>query len=112
MKLLKAKKNHKQINEGDIILADKGFEIQDLLDNIGLQINIPIFKINGMQFHEQDIKYMRKIAHERIHVERAIRRLKTFKILSHTIPISLLGCINQIYTVCALLTNFMSPIRK
>lgn len=104
-----------EINElqyGDIILADKGFEIKNILEEVGINLNIPTFRVNGIQFECSDIEYIRKIAHERVHVERAIRRLKSFKILSHRIPITLLGCINQIYTVCALLSNFMSPLRK
>lgn len=35
---------------GDIILADKGFNIGDLLDNVGVQLNIPTFRISGLQF--------------------------------------------------------------
>ena len=46
----------------------------------------------------------RKIASVRIHVERAIGRIKSFQILK--IPITLAGLSNQIVTVCAFLSNF------
>lgn len=110
--LLKMKIEKDELNAGDIILADKGFEIKNILEDIGIELNIPTFKVTGMQFQDNEVEYIRKIAHERIHVERAIRRIKTFKILSSRIPIILLGSINQIYTVCALLTNFMPPLRN
>lgn len=100
------------LQQGDIILADKGFEIQNILENVGINLNIPTFRISGLQFSPNDVEYIRKIAHERVHVERAIRRIKTFKILSNIIPISIFGTINQIFTVCTLLTGFMAPLIK
>ena len=42
----------------------------------------------------------------RIHVEKAIGRVKSFHILKHTIPIALAGLFNQIVTVYAFLSNF------
>ena len=50
------------------------------------------------------------IASERIHVERAIQRIKIFNILSNQIPITLLGIIDDIVTVCAALTNLRPPL--
>ena len=48
----------------------------------------------------------RKIASLRIHVERAIGRIKTYTILKHTLPITLSRLSNQIVSVCAYLSNF------
>ena len=42
----------------------------------------------------------------RIHVERAIGRMKNFDILKGTIPITMARQINQIVCVCGFLTNF------
>ena len=42
----------------------------------------------------------------RIHVERAIGRIKTFLILKETLPITLARLSNQIVFVCAYLSNF------
>lgn len=57
-----------------------------------------------------DVLETQSIAAERIHVERAINKIKTFHIFDQIIPISLIGTINQIWTSCALLTLFMEPI--
>ena len=67
--------NH--LTPGDMILADKGFLIQDIVPR-GVCVNIPPFLNNGT-FTESEAK---AIARCRIHVERANARLKDFRILS------------------------------
>ena len=46
----------------------------------------------------------------RIHEERAIGKVRNFLIFSTRIPISSLGTINQLWTVCCLLSNLMNPV--
>ena len=46
-----------------------------------------------------------EVANLRIFVEQAIRRLKTFKILKHEMPILLLDKFDDIVTICAALCN-------
>jgi hypothetical protein len=48
----------------------------------------------------------------RIHVERAIQRIKTFHILEGEDKLSMKDIAQQIFTVCAYLVNFQSPIVK
>ena len=48
----------------------------------------------------------RQIASVRIHVERAIERIKNFNILRQIIPNTMAEDINKIWKVCAILTNF------
>jgi len=52
----------------------------------------------------------RKVASLRIHVERAIGRMKIFSILKQTIPISMARLTNQIVFVCAFLSNFQPAL--
>ena len=63
----------------DLVLADTGFLIQDLVPN-GVSVNIPPFLNNGT-FTESETRTTKAIAKCRIHVERANARLKDFKIL-------------------------------
>ena len=69
-------------------MADRGFVINDLLEPIGCTLNIPPFLSNQGQFSEDQVKEIKEIANLRIHVERAISRIKTFKILQSVFPIN------------------------
>ena len=84
-------------------MAHKGFDIQDLLDPIGVRLNIPPFLHMQDQMPASDVLQIQQIAAERIHV-------KNFHIFDQIIPLSLAGSINQIWTVCGLLTLFQNPI--
>ena len=87
-------------------MADKGFNIADLLNAKSVTLNIPPKLVDPSgQFSEVDRVKTRRIASVRIHVERAIGRVKNFKILE-SIPNSMHNMANQIFFVCALLTNF------
>ncbi|XP_044169919.1 uncharacterized protein LOC114948291 isoform X3 [Acropora millepora] len=99
----------KHLTAGDMILADKGFLIQDIVPH-GVCVNIPPFLNNGT-FTESEVKKTKAIAKARIHVERANARLKDFKILSF-IP-SYLRCYADIlFQLCAALVNLQFPLIK
>lgn len=48
----------------------------------------------------------KKIAKHRVHVERAIAKIKKFKIVSGRIPNARLGYINQIWFMVCMLSDF------
>lgn len=98
-----------QDKEGISLMADKGFTIRAILKEIKVGLNIPAF-LNEKQFSSEDIQIGRKIASLRIHVERAIGRMKNFLILKGTIPISMARLTNQIIFICAFLTNFQPAL--
>ena len=100
----------KLLEEGDAVMADKGFLIQDLLEPLDYTLITPPFLSPNDQFNEEEVREMNEIASLRVHVERAIRRVKEYHIFDKTIPLNLAGSINQIWTVCCLLTNFMVPL--
>ena len=62
------------------------------------------------QLSGEDVTATRKIARVRIHVERAIRRLKVFKVLSSTVPVSSLKLFDGILLVCAALVNLRADL--
>jgi hypothetical protein len=94
---------------GDLILADKGFLIQDIVPN-GVSVNIPPFLEHG-KFTESESKATKSIAKCRIHVERANARLKDFKILGF-IPPYLRGYVDKVFQLCAALVNLQFPLIK
>ena len=66
-------------DDKDSIMADKGFTIQDLLP-LGVTLNLPPFLGASAQMAAEDVVATQEIASLRIHVERAINKIKK---LSH-----------------------------
>ena len=95
---------------GKSVMADRGFEVQDLLVKPGLLLNAPPFKGTRPALTEDEVKTTQKIARVRIHVERAIGPVKSrFHIFDSIIPLSLAGSVNQMWVTCCLLCNFFGP---
>ena len=90
-------------------MADKGFEIQDILP-LGVSLNIPPFLGGNSQMSAEDVVRTQQIASVRIHVERAINKIKNFRIWEGVVPLSLFGFVNQMWTVCAFLCNTQDPL--
>lgn len=99
-----------KINPGDTLMADKGFNISDLLINKCSKLVIPPFLKDKGKFSKNNAKKTSKIAKALIHVERAISRLKDFKILQNTIPLSRKDQLDDILIICAALTNLAPPL--
>ncbi|XP_078585178.1 uncharacterized protein LOC144867211 [Branchiostoma floridae x Branchiostoma japonicum] len=98
------------IEPNDSVMADKGFLIQDLLDNKQAMLVIPPFLGKKGKFSATEVSQTHEIARLRIHVERAIRRVKEYHIFDGVVPLSLAPSINQIWTTCSILTNFRGPL--
>ena len=99
----------KLLEPGDEVMADRGFEIEENLPP-GVSLNIPPFLGDQQQFSEEDEIKTRRIAKQRIHVERAIQRIKSFRILKHDLPISMAADLNKIWVICSYLTLFFRPL--
>ena len=98
------------LQRGDEIMADRGFTIEDLLIPLDVRLNIPPFLGEQGQMEGSEVVETQQIASLRIHIERAICRVKEFDILSGVMPASVAASANQIWTVCCLLTNFQNPL--
>ena len=88
-----------KITNGDCILADRGFLIQDELTKKGAILKIPKFTKGKKQLPGKDVDESRQLAHVRIHVERVIGRLKDYRILQTIIPISQVDLIDDMMTI-------------
>jgi len=95
--------------ERDDIVADRGFNIRHLLLPKKATLNIPSFS-HGKALSLKTVQRSRKIATVRIHVERAIRRMKTFKIVSGVVPLKLRYSLNQITVIVAVLCNLQDRL--
>ena len=90
-------------------MADRSFDIEESLPS-GVTLNIPPFLRDNPQLSTEDEAKTRKIASVRVHVERAIRRVKTYQILQNTLPLSMAADFNKIWVICCYLTNFLPPL--
>ncbi|XP_035981310.1 uncharacterized protein LOC118556867 [Fundulus heteroclitus] len=100
------------IQNGDGVMADKGFTIKDEINALGLSLNIPPFASADKQLSQADLALTDKIARHRVHVERLISRIKDFKIVGCTIPAILFPKLNRIWAVCCYLTLFQGFVLK
>ncbi|XP_039464859.1 uncharacterized protein LOC120438542 isoform X2 [Oreochromis aureus] len=104
---------------GDVVLADRGFDIRDAVGMMCAEVKIPAFTRGFCQLDAKDIENTRAIAHLRIHVEQVIGSLRNkFKMLHTTMPIrSLLPCegedvtfLDKIVRVCCVLVNMCPSV--
>ena len=77
------------LEAGDSVMADKGFGIPHLLSSFGVRLNIPPFRRGERAFSPDNVVKTKKIAAVRIHIERAINRVKEFSLISGVLPNSL-----------------------
>ena len=97
------------LEPNDNVMADKGFDIQDIRAPIGVRLNIPPFLAKKKLLTAREVGEKRRIAALCIHVERAIGRIRSYRIISNVI-LSLAHIASDIFRVCALFTNFSPPI--
>lgn len=112
LKTLEYFKKSGKVLDGDGVMVDKGFRIEEEVEQLGLKLNIPPFAKSGCQMSAGDIKMTEKIARHRVHVERAIARIKMYKILSNRVDLKLFASIGHIWYVCCFATNFMNFLIK
>ncbi|XP_020912312.1 uncharacterized protein LOC110250056 [Exaiptasia diaphana] len=100
----------KHIEPQDVILVDRGFTVQDLVNPLQAHINIPAFLKGRANLSAAEELSTRKIAKARVHVERFNQRLKQFKMVGRTIPLSLAPLATQMVVVACGLVNFQEVL--
>lgn len=85
------------LERGDSIMADRGFDIQDDLTPLGVKVNIPPFMKGKPQLDANEMIETRRIASLRIHVERAMERIKNYHIFDRNIAATLTNVAEQIF---------------
>ncbi|XP_028516208.1 uncharacterized protein LOC110243640 [Exaiptasia diaphana] len=92
------------LDEGDAVMADKGFLIRDILTFKKVHLISPAYCI-GARLSSRGTTHTRRVASLRTHVERYILSLKHFRIISGVIPIVLKPILDRIEFLCAALSN-------
>ncbi|XP_029195415.2 uncharacterized protein LOC114961032 [Acropora millepora] len=104
---------------GDLVMADRGFTIHDIVALKRAELAIPAFTKGKSQLDPVDVESTRGIANVRIHVERVIGLLRNkYTILQGTLSTDYLitseqrqvPLIDKILRVCSGLVNLCPPI--
>ncbi|KAG0419012.1 hypothetical protein HPB47_004430 [Ixodes persulcatus] len=97
-----------QLTTGDLILADKGCTIFNIMPG-GTSLNIPPSLRGNRKFTPDEVPYCKKITSCRVHVERAIQRVNIYRVLrklpAHKRPLA-----TELVRVCSCLANLHSFI--
>ena len=67
------------MHHGDLVLPDRGFNIQDELALVGASLKVPPCTKGKMQLSQREVEVSMTLSCVRIHVERAIGRMKHSK---------------------------------
>ncbi|KAK6196412.1 hypothetical protein SNE40_001643 [Patella caerulea] len=95
------------------VMADRGFVIEGILNDMGVKLHMPSFKGRERpQLSAKEGSLSNTISSVRIHIERAIQRIKMYHILHGELQLSMKHIAEQVFTVCAYLVNFQTPIVK
>ena len=95
---------------GDTVLADRGFNIQELLLPFQVNLVIPPFLKKKKQFSLEEDARTKQVANARIHIERVIGRVKDFDILTSELPLDMFDLFDHIAVVICALVNLQEPI--
>ncbi|XP_064467398.1 uncharacterized protein LOC135378324 [Ornithodoros turicata] len=99
------------VEHGDLVLSDKGFpSIRSTVEGKNAILVMPPFASGNLQFSKEEVEDTYCIASVRIHVERAIQRIKVYNILNNRVPVSLIPSMSDIFHICCVLANFQPPI--
>ncbi|XP_051167800.1 uncharacterized protein LOC127285705 [Leptopilina boulardi] len=101
-----------KLDKNDIVMADKGFTVEELCKKKDVSLLTPFFLRNKKQFSETEANVNRDIAKARVHVERANQRLKTFAILGDILPVCMISKIEEIFNIICGIVNLSAPILK
>ncbi|XP_063761364.1 uncharacterized protein LOC134879043 [Eleginops maclovinus] len=93
------------LRPGDEVMAVRGFPIEDLLIKHDVDLAKPFYTKQCGQSTEKWLTCTRQMARVRVHAERAIRRLKVYRILTQVVPRSMAAKIDKVLRICAALVN-------
>ncbi|XP_040360140.1 uncharacterized protein LOC115315150 [Ixodes scapularis] len=86
------------------VMVDKAFLISELCREKNVKVIRPPFLMEK-QLTAEEARTNQLIASARVHVERAIQRMKLFRILRHRFDLNLLPYVDEIFTVITGIVN-------
>ena len=93
------------LERDDEVMADRGFQIKEELMLRFCSLSVPPGARVKSQMTVSECKQTKDVANLRIHIERAINRIKFYRILKNVLPITMLHHMDDIVKTCAALCN-------
>ena len=88
-------------------VADKGFDMKgDFSSRRHILVVPPKARKNQVVFSSDEMDDTAAIARERIHVERAFKRVQEFQCLHSVVPITMLDLWSSVFRVCCFMSNY------
>ena len=100
------------LEEGDLVLAARGFQIHDLVAKTGSKLVIPPFLKGRDKFDFNEETVTKIISKARIHIERYNERFKKFLFVNQIMPHYHFPLISQAVYVTCCLANFTNILAK
>ncbi len=100
-----------RIEPGMVIMADKGFTIEDLLPE-NVYLNMPPWIPSARPMTESEVFRTQHIASARTVVEMKMEQAKNYKCLQSVLPLTEAHLIEQIAFLCFAWTNLLPPLFK
>lgn len=94
----------------DAIMVDKGFMIDKECEENFVKLIRPPFLAKQNEFSQADAEATADIARARVHVERAIQRIKIYRIVKDKIDWYMFSSMDYIMTIIGGLVNLSPPI--
>lgn len=94
----------------DTLMADRGFKIKSELTMKRCYLAIPPSAAKGTQMTHDDVMTTNRIANVRIFVEKAIARIKWYRILKREMSLLELPIADDIVITCCALVNLLPPL--
>ncbi|KAM4574074.1 uncharacterized protein V3H82_008823 [Fundulus diaphanus] len=94
------------LEAGDLVFADRGLAISEVLAEKGVHLNIPLCLKGRRTLTPEEEIYSKQTSTARTNVKNCIRGINKFRLLSKVIPLSLQPVYSQIVFVASCLVNF------
>ena len=100
------------IKEGEMVLADRGFKLEEEFAARGATLHVPAYTREKKQLSKEEIQYSCELSNVCIDVVRCIRQIKRFHILQHPMPITFTPFLDCVLIICTALYNMQPSVVK
>ena len=99
-----------EISMGDCILADRAFTFKEELASLGATLNVLHFTKGKSQLSGKEVDTSRQLSNVRIHKERVIGQVKTFRMLQNIVPLTQIDLLDDIMVIVCATINLNKSI--